>query len=304
MKCLKPLCVEPQTSLIAQEVKTKPYQAKFHTAAATVILTRCVRGSGEEGTIDTGLFRTGRTVHRRPLRRGLLEEASGGTFFLDEVGDLAPVAQAKLLWALQEEEIRRVGGNETAAVDLRIIAASRRNLSQMVKAGQFREDLLYRLNTVMITLPPLRERPEDIPVLAEFFLSRYGADKDVSVTSFAPTAMQALVKYAWPGNARELEHVIERAVALASHSILSLDDLSDEVKGKKPDGDATLQDLPGTLSALQRDRVLAVLESTHGNKERAARLLGISRRTLYRLLDRYAIHHPSPGSDSSDVISP
>lgn len=238
------------------------------------------------------------------LRRGLLEEASGGTFFLDEVGDLSPVAQAKLLRALQEGEIRRVGGNETVAVDLRIIAASRRNLQQLVKAGQFREDLLYRLNTVMIILPPLRERPEDIPVLAEFFLSRYGTDKDVRVTSFAPTAMQALIKYAWPGNVRELEHVIERAVALASHSILSLDDLSDEVKGKKSDGDAMLQDLPGTLSALQRDRVLAVLESTQGNKERAARLLGISRRTLYRLLDRYAIHHPSSGSDPSDVISP
>jgi two-component system, NtrC family, response regulator AtoC len=238
------------------------------------------------------------------LRRGLLEEASGGTFFLDEVGDLSPVAQAKLLRTLQEGEIRRVGGNETVSVDLRVIAASRRNLQQLVKAGQFREDLLYRLNTVIITLPPLRERPEDIPLLAEFFLSRYGTEKDVRVTSFSPAAMQVLLKYSWPGNVRELEHVIERAVALASHSILSLDDLPAEVRDKKPPGDDTLQDLPGTLSALQRERVLAVLESTHGNKERAARLLGISRRTLYRLLDRYATHQPSSGGESSDVTSP
>ena len=238
------------------------------------------------------------------LRRGLLEEASGGTFFLDEVGDLSPVAQAKLLRTLQEGEIRRVGGNETVLVDLRVIAASRRNLQQLVKAGQFREDLLYRLNTVIIMLPSLRERPEDIPLLAEFFLSRYGAEKDVRVTSFSPAVRQVLLKYSWPGNVRELEHVIERAVALASHSILSLDDLPAEVSGKKSPGDDTLQNLPGTLSALQRERVLAVLESTHGNKERAARVLGISRRTLYRLLDRYATHQPSPGGESSDVTSP
>ena len=237
-------------------------------------------------------------------RRGLLEEASGGTLFLDEVADLSPAGQAKLLRVLQEQEIRRVGSNVPVKLDLRVISASRRNLHQLVSAGQFREDLLYRLNTVTTTIPPLRERPEDIPLLAELFLARYGTQKFVQVTSFSPAAMQVLSKYSWPGNVRELEHVIERAVALASHSVLSLDDLPVEVRDKKSPRDDTLQDLPGTLSALQRERVLAVLESTHGNKEQAARLLGISRRTLYRFLDRYATHHPSPGGESSDVTSP
>jgi len=237
-------------------------------------------------------------------RRGLLEEASGGTLFLDEVADLSPAGQAKLLRTLQEQEIRRVGSNAPVKLDLRVISASRRNLHQLVSAGQFREDLLYRLNTVTTTIPPLRERPEDIPLLAELFLARYGTQKFVPVTSFSPAAMQVLLKYSWPGNVRELEHVIERAVALASHSVLSLDDLPAEVRDKKSPGGDTLQDLPGTLSALQRERVLAVLDSTHGNKEQAARLLGISRRTLYRLLERYATHHLSPGGESLDVTSP
>jgi two-component system response regulator AtoC len=237
-------------------------------------------------------------------RRGLLEEASGGTLFLDEVADLSPAGQAKLLRALQEQEIRRVGSNAPVKLDLRVISASRRNLHQLVSAGQFREDLLYRLNTVTTTIPPLRERPEDIPLLAELFLARYGTQKFVPVTSFSPAAMQVLLKYSWPGNVRELEHVIERAVALDSHSVLSLDDLPAEVRDRKSPGDYTPQDLPGTISALQRERVIEVLESTHGNKEQAARLLGISRRTLYRLLDRYATHHPSPGGESSEVTSP
>lgn len=238
------------------------------------------------------------------MRRGLLEEASGGTFFLDEVGDLSPAGQAKLLRVLQEGEIRRIGSNESVQVDLRIIAASRRNLTELIATGRFREDLLYRLNTITILLPPLRERPEDIPVLAEFFLARYGDQKEVPVTSFSTAAMSALTEYSWPGNVRELEHVVERAVALASHAILSIDDLPPEVLQKDRDSSDHQHIFPGTLKALQREQVLKMLESTHGNKERTARLLGISRRTLYRLLERYGIgkHQSSIETDTSDPI--
>ncbi|HEU4683448.1 MAG TPA: sigma-54 dependent transcriptional regulator [Nitrospira sp.] len=231
------------------------------------------------------------------FRRGLLEESSGGTFFLDEVGDLSPAGQAKLLRALQEGEIRRVGGNETVPVDLRVISASRRNLPDLAKAGRFREDLLYRLNTVTITLPPLRERIDDIIILAECFLSRYNADKQATPVSLSPAAKQALLRYHWPGNVRELEHVMERAVALATHSALSLDDLPLEIREA---GRATVHNgtVPGTLSALQREHVFKVLESTRGNKEQAARLLGISRRTLYRFLARYGLSRTASASES------
>lgn len=234
------------------------------------------------------------------LRHGLLEEASGGTFFLDEVGDLSPAGQAKLLRVLQEGEIRRIGSNESLRVDLRIIAASRRNLSELVQAGRFREDLLYRLNTVTIVIPPLRERREDIPVLAESFLCRYGDQKEIPVTSFSSTAMQALADYPWPGNVRELEHVIERAVALAPHAALLIDDLPAEVLQKNSNASDRKHILPGTLKALQQEQVLKMLESTHGNKEQTARLLGVSRRTLYRLLDRYG-HREKKGISESEV---
>ncbi|MGH7184163.1 MAG: sigma-54-dependent transcriptional regulator, partial [Nitrospiraceae bacterium] len=237
-------------------------------------------------------------------RRGLLEEASGGTFFLDEIGDLSPAGQAKLLRVLQEGEIRMVGSNESVRVDLRVIAASGRNLAELVGTGRFREDLLYRLNTVTILLPPLRERPEDIPLLAEFFLARYGDQKAVPVTSFSSDTMRALIEYAWPGNVRELEHVVERAVALASQAILSIDDLPPEVIQKGGEASDQRGIFPGTLKALQREQVLKMLESTHGNKERTARLLGISRRTLYRLLEQYGLSKTkaSTEANTSDPI--
>lgn len=235
------------------------------------------------------------------FRRGLLEEASGGTLFLDEVADLSPAGQAKLLRALQEQEIRRVGSNETVKLDLRVISASRRQLHQLVSAGRFREDLLYRLNTVTTTIPPLRERPEDIPLLAELFLARYGAQKFVPVTGIAPEAMRALQRFAWPGNVRELEHVIERAIALATHAVLPLENLPVEIRKETSEVAQERSALPGTLDAFQREQVLAAYEATRHNKEQTARRLGISRRTLYRLLEQYGLHkHQSDTRPESD----
>ena len=259
-------------------------------AARSFVAVNC--GAIPETLIESELFGhvKGAFTGAQSFRRGLLEEADGGTCFLDEVGDLPLAGQAKLLRALQDGQIRRIGSNEPIALDLRVIAATHRDLSQLTKSGRFREDLLYRLNTVTIILPPLRERREDIPLLAEFFLARHGAEKNV--VSISPAAREALLRYPWPGNVRELEHVIERAVALATHSVLAIDDLPSIVHqpGEKQ---PALQVRPGTLDSLQRDHVLAVLESTKGNKEQTARLLGISRRTIYRLLNRYGVNKPS-----------
>jgi DNA-binding NtrC family response regulator len=177
-----------------------------------------------------------------------------------------------------------------------VISASRRNLHQLVSAGRFREDLLYRLNTVTTTIPPLRERPEDIPLLAELFLARYGGQKVVPVTSIASDAMRALQRAAWPGNVRELEHVIERAVALATHAVLPIDHLPLEIREGTNEVSQERRALPGTLDALQREQVLAAYEATGRNKEQAARRLGISRRTLYRLLEQYGLHKHQSGS--------
>ncbi|WP_447972197.1 sigma-54-dependent transcriptional regulator [Nitrospira sp. Kam-Ns4a] len=223
------------------------------------------------------------------FRRGLLEEASGGTCFFDEVGDLSQAAQAKLLRALQEREIRRVGSNDGIPVDLRVIAASRRDLLHLVKEGKFREDLLYRLNTITLVLPPLRERTDDIPMLAEYFLARYGARREPPVNGIAATALKALQRYAWPGNVRELEHVIERAVTLATHRVLTLDDLPTEVRETPPRSGETSAAMspPESLDERERAHVLAVLKASKGNKTLAAQRLGISRWALYRLLDRY-----------------
>ena len=258
-------------------------------AASPFIAVNC--SAIPESLIESELFGhiKGAFTGAHAFRRGLLEESSGGTCFLDEVGDLSSAGQAKLLRVLQEREIRRVGSNESVPLDLRIIAASRRNLPQAIKAGQFREDLLYRLNTVTIELPPLRERPEDIPLLAEFFLARYGTERETPIVGLTTEAMAVLSQYPWPGNVRELEHVIERAVALATHTILSVDDLPPEVIQPAAENLADMDIEGDTLDALKRERVLAVLESAKGDKEQAARLLGVSRRTVYRLIDRYGL---------------
>jgi len=219
-------------------------------------------------------------------RIGLFEHASGSTLFLDEVGELKRDLQVKLLRTLQEREVLRVGGTEPVPVDVRVIAATNRDLERDVREGRFREDLFYRLNVIPIVLPPLRERRTDIPLLVEHFLAKHG--EPGRSRGIAPEALEALVGYAWPGNVRELESVVERTLLLADGDVVRLDDLPPAVRMRGGAGAPGLPiEIPDDgldLDGLERSLILRALDKCGGNVTRAARLLGLSRRTLqYRL---------------------
>jgi DNA-binding NtrC family response regulator len=218
---------------------------------------------------------------------GLVEVAEGGTLFIDEIGEMAPGLQAKLLRVLEDGHFRRVGGTQEVCADVRVVAATNRDLAEELNGGRFREDLYYRLNVVTIELPLLRDRREDIPELVEHFLTTRQIGPLRSRVS--PEAMQALLSYAWPGNVRELANVIERAQILAEGHLITVDDLPEAMSaGRLPtgaDGD------PRNLSEVERQHVRAVLHQEKGNKVHAARALGISRRSLYRLIEKYGLNH-------------
>jgi two-component system, NtrC family, response regulator AtoC len=220
-------------------------------------------------------------------RRGLLETSTGGTCVLDEIGELTAPLQAKLLRTLQERSIRRVGGNDAIPVDVRVIAATNRDLRRLVADGGFRDDLYYRLNVVTITVPPLRERASDIPLLAQHFLEIFARRSGRPIRRLAPEAVALLAGYRWPGNVRELEHVIERATALSAAETLLPDDLPPHLREER-DRAPRLPADGMTLEDVKRWYVNKVLEESGGNKLRAAELLGIDRRTLYRILERQA----------------
>jgi transcriptional regulator with PAS, ATPase and Fis domain len=230
-------------------------------------------------------------------RKGLLEKAHSGTCFLDEVADLSPALQAKLLRVIQEKEIRRVGSSASTSLDVRIIAASKLPLEPLVRAGTFREDLYYRMNVVTIDIPPLRERPEDIPALAQRFLNLYGAIKIPSVKEISSEAMELLSRYWWPGNVRELEHAIERAVALSPHAVIYPEDLPPVVKNAAPESLARAQGWV-TLENLERDHILRVLDSHRHDVGRSAVILGIHRKTLLRKLRQYGMATAAPAHGS------
>ncbi|HLC43143.1 MAG TPA: sigma-54 dependent transcriptional regulator [Methylomirabilota bacterium] len=212
-------------------------------------------------------------------RKGLFAEANGGTLLLDEVADMPPALQAKLLRALQDKAIRPVGGSEEIQLDLRLITATNRDLPALVSEGKFREDLYYRLAVIPIRLPSLRERPEDIPLLAQHFLERAATASGKSVPGFSEEAMAWLVEHRWPGNVRELENVVERAATLSLGPLITLKDLRTEFA---PTGSPEAGLRP-TLGELERQYIRRVLEETGGDKRAAARILGISIRTLQRM---------------------
>jgi two-component system response regulator AtoC len=226
-------------------------------------------------------------------KRGLFEAAAEGTCFLDEIAGISPCVQARLLRVLQEHEVRRVGGTESNAVDVRIIAATNRDLGALVAEGQFREDLFYRLSVVTIGLPPLRERREDIPLLARHFLRAYAAANDRPLLGISPLALAALLAYDWPGNVRELEHAIEHAAALTASPVLLPEDLPAQLAAPAP-RTAVASDSPLRLRDVVTSHLLRVLKEARWNKKLAAQLLGIHRRTLYRLTKRHGISPAEP----------
>ncbi len=248
------------------------------------------------GVLESELFghERGSFTGAERARPGLFERADGGTLFLDEIGEIEPDFQSKLLRVLQERRVQRVGGSEEKPIDVRIVAATNRDLRAEISAGRFREDLYFRLAVIPIQLPALRERPEDVLPLAHHFLARWNRELSRSVAGWTPEVERWLLAHAWPGNVRELENAIERGVVLARGDRIGFDDLLIDAPGEEPQaeaaegapGGASLQEF---LDAAAAERIRRVLEQTAGKRVEAARRLGIDRATLYRLMRRYGI---------------
>jgi two-component system response regulator HydG len=221
-------------------------------------------------------------------KQGLLVAAEGGTFFLDEIGEMSPSTQVKMLRAIQEREVIPVGSTKAVPVDVRLVAATNRDLEEEITRGTFRSDLYYRLNVIQLHLPPLRERREDIPLLARHFLAR--ASDDNGEYTLSDAALAALKEYDWPGNVRELENAIERAVVVSSSTVIEPEALPERVL-EAPPPRLGVTDLPPnpTMEVVERAYILWVLQAEGGNKTRAAEVLGIDPSTLYRKLNRYGI---------------
>ncbi|KFE72441.1 sigma-54-dependent transcriptional regulator [Hyalangium minutum] len=232
-------------------------------------------------------------------KKGLFEAADGGTIFLDEIGDVPPATQVRLLRVLQEGEVKRVGANDPVKVDVRVIAATHVDLNRAKSEGKFREDLFYRLNVITIDLPPLRDRPEDVPLLAHHFLKMYAAKLAKKVTGFTPRAMEALTVNRWTGNVRELENVIERAVVLTSNDVLDVEDLppgfQESPQAGSPVEVFSLAHLPYAqakrlaMRAFERRYLTALLEKNNNNVSSAARAAGVDRSNFRRLLKQYEV---------------
>ena len=218
-------------------------------------------------------------------RKGRFELAHGGTLFLDEIGDMPLETQVKLLRVLQEGEFERVGGSEVIKVDVRIIAATNRNLFRAVKEGRFREDLYYRLNVIQIEVPPLRERQSDILLLAQEFVNRFCGE---GIKRFDRSAEQALLRHLWPGNIRELKNIMERLSIIVPHSVITESDLPKEIRcSSSEDEDENNADVLGKMDDIERQAIMSTLRKTNGVKSEAAKLLGIGLKTLYRKLEKY-----------------
>lgn len=239
-------------------------------------------------------------------KKGLFEEANGGTLFLDEIGDMSLQLQAKLLRVLQDRQIRAVGSNQSKDVDVRIIAATHRDLKIMVKDGKFREDLFYRLNVVPVRVPALRERTEDIPLLVETFIKKYALRNNSKVQGMDSDAMSILMAHPWPGNVRELENVIERAIVLCAGETIEKKIIMGSALEEAQHNIEKLHSDRPTLEKLEERYIKLVMGETNGKKDEAAKVLGISRRTLYRKERLYGMvseDSPEPMDESNDKLN-
>ena len=255
---------------------------KINCAALTETLLESELFGHEKGAF-TG-------AHKR--KEGRFRQAHGGSLFLDEISEMSLAMQVKLLRVLQEREITRVGGEEVVKVDARLVAATNKNLLQEIEDGRFREDLYYRLNVVTLQLPALRERREDIPLLAQHFLNRFCEKNNKEIKGFTPQAMDQMIRHDWPGNVRELMNAVERAVVLSRSEYLGADDLpllpdDQELPKQTPSADVVPLDLP--LEEVEKATILRTLEAAGGNKSEAARRLGITRKTLHAKLKKYGV---------------
>lgn len=275
--------------LVAQAIHRLSPRAKaplvtVHCAALPATLLESELFGHEKGAF-TG------AVERRP---GRFERADGGSLFLDEIGEIELPVQVKILRVLEQRNFERLGGREVIDVDVRLIAATNKELKQMVDKGTFREDLYYRLNVVTITLPPLRERREDIPLLMQKFLNDFAQENQKNIAGFTPDCTNALLAYDWPGNIRELRNVIERMVVLARQDRLTVRDLPAAMRGgaDTPPGSLPSQLPEMSLQDAEKNMIIQALETCKGNRTKAAAQLGISRRTLHRKLNEYGLRDP------------
>jgi DNA-binding NtrC family response regulator len=255
-----------------------------------LVVVNC--GALPEGTLESELFghEAGSFTGARARHKGKFEAAEGGTVFLDEIGEVSPKVQVELLRVLEEKVVTRLGGNTPVAVDFRVIAATNRDLMALVKAGTFREDLYWRLNVFAIEIPPLRERPGDIPVLAERFLNRFTQAMNRKPMPLAPATLEVLTSYPWPGNVRELQNAIERAVVVGSGPLVEPKDLPLHITG------APTRPGPGSLADAEKAHVRSVLDAQGWNISRAARILDVDRVTLYNKIKKYELKKPDDGS--------
>lgn len=287
-----PVLIEGESGT-GKELVANTLHKKSKRSEGPFIVVNCA--ALQENLLENELFghEKGAFTGASTLKHGLFEMADRGTFFIDEVSEMNPNIQAKLLRVIELGEFRRVGGNRQIRVDVRIIAATNRNLEEEVKRGRFREDLFYRLNVVTISLPSLRERKEDIPLLVDYFLKNKEIDGGWGQT-ISPEAIESLKNYDWPGNIRELANVLERGLILSTSNTLSIKDFPLSISGQN----VKIEKSISTFVTLERDLIERTLKEFKGNKTRAAKAIGISLRNLYRKIEKYRISLPKKTAPS------